>query len=135
MKRIAIFPLILALLLCGCVGGRGEADDAEIIVGESSLYSREEILDAMEIAMKQFERGFECCEMRTMEYDEAVSAARGRDWAEQYGADEAIVLTSSFFVNGTKNPVLTAFHTYKNYQWILTRTGNGAWVLQTWGYG
>ena len=56
-------------------------------------------------------------------------------WAEQYDAEQAIVLVSSFDVDssggdGSLNPNST----YDNWKWILTRNDNEKWTLQTWGY-
>ena len=131
MKRIAIFVLLLVLILSGC---GGKVDDAELTIGTSYLYSEKEIQSAMRVVMNQFERGFESCKLLTLTYDEELSAKSADDWAEQYEADEAIVLESSFYVIGNKNPTLNPNSVYRGWQWILTRNGNGTWELQTCGY-
>jgi hypothetical protein len=69
-------------------------------------------------------------------YDESKSYAQSLEWAQTYGTEEAIVLYSDFDVDasggdGSLNPNST----YRNWQWVMTRNGGGAWVLQTWGYG
>jgi hypothetical protein len=131
MKRIAIFALLLVLILSGC---GGKVDDAKLTIGTSYLYSEKEIQSAMRVVMNQFERGFESCKLLTLTYDEESSVREADDWAEQYEADEAIVLESSFYVIGSKNPTLNPNSTYRGWQWILTRNGNGRWELQTCGY-
>ena len=55
-------------------------------------------------------------------------------WSENYGA-EAIVLKSDFYVDdGGRSATLEPDETYRNYEWILTKTVFG-WELRTWGYG
>jgi len=133
MKRFAAAVLAFLLLLSGC-GRGGTTDDVELTIGPSRLYGEGEIHRAMNLVINQFESGFEGCELLTLVYDEAASLRSADGWAEQYHADEAIVLESSFYVRG-ENPTLNAFSTYEGWEWILTRSGNGAWELQTWGYG
>ena len=124
--------LLLTALLCGCSRG-GNADNVELTIGPSQLYGESEIRQAMKLVIDQFESGFESCELLTLVYNEADSLRSADEWAEQYHADEAIVLESSFYVRG-KNPTLNAFSTYESWEWILTRSGHGAWTLQTWGF-
>ena len=48
---------------------------------------------------------------------------------------EAVVLTSSFDVDGRGGDgSLNPNSSYTKWLWILTRTGSGDWILQTWGY-
>ena len=95
-----------------------------------------EIEQAMEVAMNHFRKEFDGCTMTKIEYDEEKSGKAAREWAQQYGADEGIVLYSSFDVDasggdGSFNPNST----YTKWQWILTRNKGEGWVLRTWGYG
>ena len=133
MKRLLAFVLVVLCVLplsaCG-----GKVDDAKLAIGTSYLYSEKEIRSAMDVVMDQFERGFESCKLLTLTYDEESSVKEADHWAEQYEADEAIVLESSFYVVGSKNPTLNPNSTYRGWQWILTRNGHGRWVLQTSGY-
>ena len=134
IKRLLAFVLaILCVLPLSACGGE-KVDDAELTVGTSGLYSEKEIRSAMSVVMDQFERGFESCKLLTLTYDEESSVKEADHWAEQYEADEAIVLESSFYVIGNKNPSLNSNSTYRGWQWILTRNGNGRWELQTCGY-
>ena len=120
MKRAGWLILtLLMLFLCAC---GGKVDDAELTIGTSFLYSEKEIRSAMDVVMDQFERGFESCKLLTLSYDEESSVKEADHWAEQYEADEAIVLESSFYVIGSKNPTLNPNSTYRG------------WQLQTCGY-
>ena len=132
-KRIVIGSLLLCLLLTACGGGRVKAMP---VIGPSELYTEAEIEDAMEIVLGYFENEFDGCTLTRLEYDEERVREEMVGWAEQYDAGQAIVLLSDFDVDasggdGSLNPN----DTYRNWKWILTRTGNGKWVLQTWGYG
>lgn len=135
MKAILILAMVVSLLLCGC-GRGGNASEVQVVTGESEIFTEREIEDAMEVAMNYFRKEFDGCTMTKIEYEEIRSQAASIEWAQQYGADEGIVLYSSFDVDasggdGSLNPNST----YNNWQWILTRDTGGEWVLRTWGYG
>lgn len=126
--------MVISMLLSGC--GGGNASQVQVITGKSEIFTQREIEDAMETAMDHFRKEFDGCTMTKIEYIESKSEAAAVEWAQQYGADEAIVLYSSFDVDssggdGSLNPNST----YNNWQWILTRDEGGEWVLRTWGYG
>jgi hypothetical protein len=135
MKKIKVFlSLVLCLvLLSACGGGRVQAKP---VIGTSELYTDAEIQDAMKIVLGYFKKEFDGCTLTRLEYDEPEVRDEMMGWASQYDAGQAIVLLSDFEVDasggdGSLNPDST----YRNWKWILTRTGNGKWVLQTWGYG
>lgn len=135
MKRLLAVLCLVCLVFSGC-GGGGNASEVQVITGESEIFTQGEIERAMEVAMNYFRKEFDGCTMTKIEYDEGKSRATSVEWAQQYGADEAIVLYSSFDVDasggdGSLNPNST----YNNWQWILTRDEGGKWVLRTWGYG
>ena len=134
MKKLICLFLPLCLLLTGC--GGGDASQVQLSTGESALFTEGEIEAAMEVAMNYFRKEFDGCTMTKIEYIESKSQPAALEWAQQYGAEEAIVLYSSFDVdasggNGSLNPNST----YTNWQWILTRDEGENWVLRTWGYG
>lgn len=134
MKKLICLFLSLCLLLTGC--GGGNASQVQLITGESALFTEGEIEAAMEVAMNYFRKEFDGCTMTKIEYIESKSQPAALEWAQQYGAEEAIVLYSSFDVDasggdGSLNPNST----YTNWQWILTRDEGENWVLRTWGYG
>ena len=134
--RQTVFMLVLScmLLFSGCA--KGNISRAERILGDSDIYLQSEIEDAMDVAMAHFKAEFEGCTLLEMEYDETHSMRLSEDWAETYGAEEAIVLLSSFDVSKKgADGGLTPGHTYQNFQWILVRSEDGAWELKTWGYG
>lgn len=130
-KRFLILALVLSLILAGC---GGDVRNVSREIGESEIYSRAEIDDAMDVVVRFFADNYKGCTLTTLCYDEEVSAAAAPEWAEQYEAEEAIVLVSSFDVDGSgDSPALNPNSTYNNYRWILTRSG-WSWTLQNWGY-
>ncbi len=136
MKKIVsiILVILLTLSLGGC--GRGNVRQVKRAIGDSSIFTRQDIAEAMDIATEYFQREFEGCTLHTMVYNEFQSIEAAKGWAQQYDAYEAIVLLSSFTVgidgsDGSLNPG----DTYTDWQWILTRNLGEKWTLQTWGYG
>jgi len=136
-KYVLAVALGLALLAVLALWPRGGVvKGVEREVGESQYYSEKELLEIMKIAEGHFRKNFPGCILKTMTYDEAFSTARSEEWAQTYGADRAIVLTSSFDVgasggDGSLNPNTT----YIEWQWILTQSSGENWSLRAWGYG
>jgi len=132
MKKIlaVILAAVLIFSFCGC----GIPFTAEKIIGDSKIYSERDIEKAMNRVYSKFGRDFEGCVLLELEYDEEYSKARMYDWADQYDADEAIILLSKFYVAG-ENGSLALGETYSKWNWILVRDFGGAWELMTWGYG
>ena len=131
--------MLLSLLLCAALltaCGGGDISEVGRQMGESERYTKAEISRAMDQVEDHFRNEFDGCKLLDLRYDEEKTRAEAEEWAQQYGADEAIVLYSDFEVDssggdGSLNPDST----YRNWKWILTRSGNGAWELKTWGYG
>ena len=133
-QTIFMILFTFVLLFAGC--SKGNVSDAQKIISDSAAFTQAEIENAMDTAIAHFKAEFEGCTLLEMEYDESHSQPLSAEWAENYGADEAIVLLSSFEVDdkggdGSFNPG----ETYRNWQWVLVRSGDGDWELKTWGYG
>lgn len=131
MRRILAL-MLAALLLTGCA--KGNTDYVKIEHGTSVLYTEDEIQDAMDLVLRQFQKGFEGCYMTELWYDEAASAEDAAAWAREHDAEEAIVLYCNYWVDGSgRNPTQNPNSMYKNWNWILIRNG-GKWELKDWGY-
>ena len=135
MKRMKILVSVMlcAVLLTACGGGKVRTMP---VIGPSELYTDREIGKAMDIVADYFKKEFDGCTLIRLEYDEAAVRDELMGWADQYDEGQAIVLLSDFEVDssggdGSLNPN----DTYRNWKWILTRTGAGEWQLRTWGYG
>ncbi len=131
MKKFLAFFLAAALVFC--LSGCGIPFTAKKIIDDSKIYSERDIEKAMNKVYSQFAL-FEGCVLLELEYDEDYSKERMHDWAENYNADEAIVLLSKFYVFG-ENGSLEPGKTYTKWNWILVRDKGGFWELKTWGYG
>ena len=130
IMKICALLLLAAALLTAC----GDVSNVERVMSVSEFYTEGEIHDAMDVVTAYFQKEFDGCRLKNLRYDELL--AEQQEWARQYDADEAIVLLSDFSVSGFGGDgSLNPDSTYRNWKWILTRTGNGKWVLQTWGYG
>lgn len=108
MRKLICLICLFALLLTGC-GRGGDASQVRMHVGESEFYTQQEIEQAMEVAMNHFRMKFAGCTMTKIDYDEEKSGKAAGEWSQQYGADEGIVLYSSFDVDasggdGSLNP-------------------------------
>ena len=150
MKKGMILTLLCALFLtlCACGGAAETPAEAEIsdvggginvtvLPAESSLYSEEDIDAAVEAVIEYFGQtsGFRGCTLTEIGYAGDDEAAF-REWAENYDADEAIVLISTFDVDETGGDgSLEANSTYSDWQWVLVRDAGGDWRHVTHGYG
>lgn len=137
--RLRLWVLLAVIALVGMLSqllaGGGDTCSVQRIIGDSNIYTQREIEDMMDVVEQTFRREFKGCTMTKLEYDEEYSLKQRDDWAQQYQAEEAAVLRSSFDVDsrggdGSLNPNSS----YTKWLWILTRTGSGDWILQTWGY-
>lgn len=134
MKRLLLLCLAFAMLiaLCGC---GGDVSDAELVIGESQLYSNAQIKSAMREVLDHFDKHFDGCILVQLQYDEAYSLKYAQQEAQQHDAKEAIILTSIFDVDETGGDgSLNPNSRYEGFQWILTRGTLGTWKLRDWGY-
>ena len=135
MKRIVTFLLVilLTLSLAGC--GRGSTRGLQTKIGSSDVYTQKDMESAIKIVTEFFRKEFEGCTLKTLEYSEELTRDDAEEWAQQYDAQQAIVLISSFYVapNGGDGSLNTD-STYENWQWILVRNPGEDWTLKTWGY-
>lgn len=132
MKRMTAL-ILCVLLLAGCGGNIRHVMPA---IGPSELFTDDEIEAAMDVVLAYFQKEFEGCTLTELQYDEAAVRDEMVAWAIEYGENQAIVLISSFDVDHTGgNGSLNPGETYRNWKWILTRSGGEGWELRTWGYG
>lgn len=128
-----------ALLLAGCflLSACGNTDRVERVYDDSELYSKEDIDAAMDTVIAYFKTDMQGCTLTEVEFDERGNLAEdNQEWAEQYDADQAILIDTVFDVenyDGEEYAFLKSGKTYDNFIWILTRNDNGAWEMQTEG--
>lgn len=145
MKRFIIVVIAFAfLLVAGCTGKENinsgnEKESSKVSIVEwetSAVYTDADIKSAMETVIAYFEAEFKGCTLKELSYPGDVLTDLFNEWAEEYKADEAIVLESSFVTDasggdGTLNPNSS----YNGWQWILVRDNGGTWEVKTYGYG
>ena len=135
MRKIAsllsLFTLLLTLCACG-----GDISNVNITIpSDSSLYSTDEIKDAIDAAMDYFKKEFDGCTLTEITYDGDDTSADFAEWAQRVDGDEVIVLVSSFDVDasggdGSLNPNST----YTKWMWIMARQEGGKWQHVDHGY-
>jgi len=131
---IALLSLLMCLALCSCGAGQ-TAEEPLLESAGSEVYAEEEIKDAAEVVLQLFEENFSGCTMTALRYPGDQTGAF-QEWAEQYDADQAIILVSDFDVGEVGDEsALTPNSTYEGWQWILVRNEGGSWEAKTWGYG
>ena len=98
-----IFQILGAVLLAAVVVGviavcfgNGARSGVKREIGASDYYSQEEISAAMDTAQEYFDDHFPGCVMTAFRYDEESVREAEPEWADQYQADQAIVLLSDF---------------------------------------
>ena len=139
MKKLLFFVLAL-LFLMGCQAKPATDDtDSDVSIVEwehSDIYTDADIQAAMDTVMTYFETEFQGCTLTQLRYPGDASADLFTEWAQEYEADEAIVLYSSFDADTSGGDgSLEPNTTYDDFQWILVRDNGGTWEVKTYGYG
>ena len=137
MKQTVCMFFILAMIFNLAACGGGKVDNVEVPDWKpSEIYTDTEIEAAIKTVKEYFKKEFDGCTLTKVGYVGDTFADEFAARAEQYNADEAIILYSSFDVDssggdGSLNPNST----YDDWQWILIRNVNGEWRHADHGYG
>ena len=135
MRKIASLLSLITLLLTLCACG-GDISNVNITLpSDSSLYSTDEIKDAIDAAIDYFKKEFDGCTLTEISYAGDETSADFEEWAQRIDGDEVIVLVSSFNVDasggdGSLNPNST----YTKWMWIMTRQEGEKWQHVDHGY-
>ena len=125
MKKLTSFLLLTALLFSFCACGK--VSDAKERDVPSDMYSEADITSAINTIKREF-IFWDDCTLLEIYYAGDEMTRECQEWAERYGADEAIVLMSSFYVGENRRDVtLNKNSTYDYWNWILVRTEGGRW--------
>lgn len=133
---LTVLMMIPGLGGCGAKHSGGNVDNVQISDWKpSEIYSDSDIEAAFQAVKDYFESEFDGCTLTELSYPGDTCADEFHEWAEQYDADEAIVILSSFDVDssggdGSLNPDST----YDDWNWILIRNDGGAWEHVDHGY-
>ena len=140
MKKAAllIIALMMTMIFAGCGGNDTGGNIDSVYVPDwkpSEIYSDDDIEAAFQTVKDYFSDVFDGCTLTKLYYPGDTCADEFNEWAEQYDADEAIVILSSFDVDssggdGSLNPDST----YDDWNWILVRNDGGDWKHVDHGY-
>lgn len=134
MKRLISTILITLLLLTGCEFG--DVSEVKITEVRSSIYSENDINQALSVIKNYFRVHFKGCRLIEIGYIGDEHDEEMKEWAEAYNADECILLISDFYVSPDGGDCsLNTDDTYENWKWILVRDQNGRWEHKDHGYG
>lgn len=137
-KTVVAAALVMMFIFAGC-GKRnngGNVDSVQIPDWKpSEIYSDDDIEAAFQTVKEYFKDEFDGCTLTKLYYPGDTRTDEFNEWAENFGADEAIIILSSFDVDssggdGSLNPDST----YDNWQWILIRNGGSDWEHADHGY-
>ena len=134
MKKLVSFACVLVCVL-SLVACGGNAKNVKITDYSSKIYADAEIGNAIDVAIRYFEKNFEGCTLTEITYLGDDKLDDWQEFAERNNADEVIVLVSTFEVDasggdGSLNPNST----YTKWNWILVRTDGGKWMHVDHGY-
>ena len=144
MKKKVVFSIIaISVLLIVSVVlyltfnyRKGNVKNAEIIIGDSQIYTKEEIQSVIDIVLDRF--AMFPAKLYKIWYDEEKSLKESEKWKEQYNADEVIVLYSNFKTYPGKQSLNKGFNSnfeYENWNWVLVRKNKEKWEIKTFGVG
>lgn len=136
MKRLVSVLFILCLLVSLCACGSAEY---EVDYGQSSLYTKEDMNNALMVVEKRFNKWSPKCKLLSVEY--AGDESSGADNLEYCNSlsdgavyAECIVFTSSFHTPKGNPSSFEPDETYTGWLWYLAREAGGEWVVVTSGY-
>jgi len=144
-KNVIVYVLIttIFILLSACADDTGKIGDIEVDIGSSSIFSRDEIMDAAKVITEHFSFNFNGCTLTHLWYNEEQSEnmlnaymTNGRGSINGVDRKNVIVILSNFDV-GTSghSPSLDSGTTYEKWNWILIRDSkNDSWRVDDSGY-
>ena len=137
MKKNLMFSLLVVIALCfSCVTSFAQEEGGAMIdLGESEIFSQEDLEAAVDVILAEFS-GWEGCEMHFLGYGgDARSLAELEYVQEHYeeGYDEVAVFLSAFRSPKEQYGAWEADTEY-TYSWCAARIDKGDWKLINWGW-
>ena len=141
MKKV--FRLLLIICIFSLTGCTNKAiSEVNIDYGTSSIYTEDEMNDAIELIKKEFNT-WDGCKLHSISYstDDECSESniewlnkieRANDNKETF--TQCIMFTSNFHSPKEGGGAWNADTEYTDWQWWLARSNGGKWKLMTWGY-
>ena len=132
---IFVAVVLIAILIFGFKYWSGKTSKCEIAPIESSVYTQEDYKSACRVAFRYFRNHFAGCEMTAIRYAGDDDYEAMKEWAEEYGVDEVIILESDFKSGNSFQGSLNPNHEYTDWNWILAREKGGRWKYKDCGDG
>lgn len=135
---IGLSVLILLIIALVLAFNKKDAnkENVKISIGDSKIYSKEELNEAIKIVLDTFDFP---ATLNEIYYDEEKSKLNSNEYITRYGVDDAIILQCNFttysntdigfLMPGSLNPNSE----YTDYSFVLVRNGNETWNLKTYG--
>ena len=142
MKKVWWF-LISLLFVCQLTGC-SLLINPKIDYGNSNVYSKEEMDDAIKIIKKEFFNSFMGSELKNIRYvSDDKCGVDELEWLNVLAEDndskehftECMLFLSDFHSSKNGRGDLEADYEYTDWQWWLARSENGKWKLVTNGWG
>ena len=145
-KPIIILAIVLAaVLVISAVGFilyqnlkpsfLGDISKAEIILQTSERHSDADIMNAVRLVKKSFAANFGGCTLNKLYYDDEMSLKEEDYVKSDYDVAEAIVLYSEFHSGAAREDSgLNANSEYTHWNWVVVKSKDGEWKLETWGH-
>lgn len=138
MRKKVLSILLCGLMVLGIVGchiNGGNVANVEIKEVDSNIYSKEDIENAINTIIEEFDKNWSGCTLKEIYYSGDEYSLVHQDWADRNNKEETIVLLSKFDVDssggdGSLNPNST----YDDWNWILVRNKGEKWVHVDHGY-
>lgn len=135
MKKM-VSILLLCVLVFGFSACGGNVENVAVGKYASKIYSDQEIEDAIDVAIRYFQKEFTACTLTEITYRGDQYLDDYQEFADRNNADDVIVLISSFDVAETgADGCFNAGTTYRHWNWILVRDDGGKWRHVDHGYG
>ena len=112
-----------------------EKNEMDVQLGASSVYTEEQLSDAINVITDTFDKDFEQCTLQKIVYDEEYSISMEEMNKEMYQVENAVVFTCTFVVDEDyANGPMNAGAVYEDYEWIMTMDEDGNWSVISCGY-
>ena len=121
----------MCFLLCAC---SDNVENVKIKQVTSEMYSQQDISMAIDALIEEFDSDWNNCTLNELYYAGDKVTQEHQEWAERYDADEAIVLSSVFFVDRADSAASMNAGTTYEWIWILVRTGDENWTCVDYGF-
>ncbi len=126
-KKILILCFVLCVItsFSACSPNYGKTDNVNIIIDESTVFTKDEIQNAANTIIKKF-KDFKGCELIDLWYNQEEQERKAYTAKDKNGEkvseDNIIILFSSFYAGpAAAEEGFNPDTTYKRWYWVLTR--------------